>query len=152
MFFEEKDLMGDIEGLSVYEVEVLIDWEFKFMSKYVKVGIVKLSVVRSEEILIEFIDEMFVFVEQEMISDVVKYLELVKLGGKKVVLLFCICNCIVLKGVFVVLLKNIYVQMMFVFIQVQLNYFQVVGYQMDWLKIIIQVKVLFLISFFFQWC
>jgi membrane-associated progesterone receptor component len=41
MSFEEKDLTGDIEGLSAYEAEALTDWEYKFMSKYVKVGTVK---------------------------------------------------------------------------------------------------------------
>jgi membrane-associated progesterone receptor component len=41
MSFEEKDLTGDIEGLSAYETEALTDWEYKFMSKYVKVGTVK---------------------------------------------------------------------------------------------------------------
>lgn len=50
MSFEEKDLTGDIEGLSAYEAEALTDWEFKFMSKYVKVGTVKPSAaVKSEE-------------------------------------------------------------------------------------------------------
>lgn len=38
MSFEEKDLTGDIEGLSAYEMDALQDWEWKFMSKYVKVG------------------------------------------------------------------------------------------------------------------
>jgi len=41
MSFEEKDLTGDIEGLSPYEAEALTDWEYKFMSKYQKVGTVK---------------------------------------------------------------------------------------------------------------
>lgn len=44
MSFEEKDLTGDIEGLSAYEAEALTDWEYKFMSKYVKVGTVTPSV------------------------------------------------------------------------------------------------------------
>jgi len=43
MSFEDKDLTGDIEGLSAYEAEALTDWEYKFMSKYVKVGTVKPS-------------------------------------------------------------------------------------------------------------
>jgi membrane-associated progesterone receptor component len=43
MSFEEKDLTGDTEGLSAYEAEALTDWEYKFMSKYVKVGTVKPS-------------------------------------------------------------------------------------------------------------
>lgn len=38
MSFEEKDLTGDIEGLTPYELDALTDWEFKFESKYVKVG------------------------------------------------------------------------------------------------------------------
>ncbi|KAL3699914.1 hypothetical protein R1sor_017936 [Riccia sorocarpa] len=38
MSFEEKDLTGDIEGLSMYEMDALNDWEFRFMSKYPKVG------------------------------------------------------------------------------------------------------------------
>ncbi|KAA8539906.1 hypothetical protein F0562_026598 [Nyssa sinensis] len=44
MSFEEKDLTGDISGLGPFEVEALQDWEYKFMSKYVKVGTVKKSV------------------------------------------------------------------------------------------------------------
>lgn len=38
MSFEPQDLTGNIEGLSAYEVDALNDWEWKFMSKYVKVG------------------------------------------------------------------------------------------------------------------
>ncbi|KAL3837702.1 hypothetical protein ACJIZ3_022293 [Penstemon smallii] len=41
MSFEEKDLNGDLTGLGVFELEALQDWEYKFMSKYVKVGTVK---------------------------------------------------------------------------------------------------------------
>jgi len=41
MSFEEKDLTGDISGLGPFEIEALQDWEYKFMSKYVKVGTVK---------------------------------------------------------------------------------------------------------------
>lgn len=44
MSFEEKDLTGDIAGLGVFELEALQDWEYKFMSKYVKVGTVKATV------------------------------------------------------------------------------------------------------------
>ena len=44
MSFEEKDLTGDISGLSGYELGALQDWEYKFMSKYVKVGTVKSSI------------------------------------------------------------------------------------------------------------
>lgn len=38
MSFEDKDLTGDISGLGPFELEALQDWEYKFMSKYVKVG------------------------------------------------------------------------------------------------------------------
>ncbi|KAH6779528.1 membrane-associated progesterone binding protein 3 [Perilla frutescens var. hirtella] len=38
MSFDTKDLTGNIEGLSESELEVLQDWEYKFMEKYVKVG------------------------------------------------------------------------------------------------------------------
>lgn len=48
MSFEEKDLTGDISGLGVFELEALQDWEYKFMSKYVKVGTVKQSVPVTE--------------------------------------------------------------------------------------------------------
>ncbi|KAG4984200.1 hypothetical protein AAZX31_10G224100 [Glycine max] len=41
MSFEEKDLTGDISGLGPFEIDALQDWEYKFMSKYVKVGTVK---------------------------------------------------------------------------------------------------------------
>ncbi|XP_057527348.1 membrane steroid-binding protein 2 [Amaranthus tricolor] len=41
MSFEEKDLTGDVSGLGAFELEALQDWEYKFMSKYVKVGTVK---------------------------------------------------------------------------------------------------------------
>lgn len=41
MSFEEKDLTGDISGLGPFELEALQDWEYKFMSKYVKVGTIK---------------------------------------------------------------------------------------------------------------
>ncbi|GAB4826372.1 Membrane steroid-binding protein 2 [Ancistrocladus abbreviatus] len=44
MSFEDQDLTGDISGLGPYELEVLQDWEYKFMSKYVKVGTVKKTV------------------------------------------------------------------------------------------------------------
>ncbi|XP_031095512.1 membrane steroid-binding protein 1-like [Ipomoea triloba] len=44
MSFEEKDLTGDISGLGPFELDALRDWEYKFMSKYVKVGTVKSSV------------------------------------------------------------------------------------------------------------
>ncbi|KAB2596657.1 membrane steroid-binding protein 2 [Pyrus ussuriensis x Pyrus communis] len=41
MSFEDKDLTGDISGLGPFELEALQDWEYKFMSKYVKVGSIK---------------------------------------------------------------------------------------------------------------
>ncbi|XP_043701280.1 membrane steroid-binding protein 1-like [Telopea speciosissima] len=44
MSFEEKDLTGDISGLGPFEIDALQDWEYKFMSKYVKVGTIKRTV------------------------------------------------------------------------------------------------------------
>lgn len=44
MSFEDKDLNGDLTGLGVFELEALQDWEYKFMSKYVKVGTIKTTV------------------------------------------------------------------------------------------------------------
>ncbi|URE01072.1 membrane steroid-binding protein [Musa troglodytarum] len=41
MSFEPKDLTGDISELGPFELDALQDWEYKFMSKYVKVGTVK---------------------------------------------------------------------------------------------------------------
>ncbi|XP_076886729.1 membrane steroid-binding protein 1-like [Bidens hawaiensis] len=41
MSFEEKDLTGDLTGLGAFELDALQDWEYKFMSKYVKVGTIK---------------------------------------------------------------------------------------------------------------
>ncbi|KAM7266662.1 hypothetical protein ACFE04_004559 [Oxalis oulophora] len=41
MSFEEKDLTGDISGLGPFELDALQDWEYKFESKYVKVGTIK---------------------------------------------------------------------------------------------------------------
>ncbi|GKV23638.1 hypothetical protein SLEP1_g33343 [Rubroshorea leprosula] len=38
MSFNREDLTGNIEGLSSDELEVLQDWEYKFMEKYEKVG------------------------------------------------------------------------------------------------------------------
>lgn len=38
MSFDPRDLTGNTEGLSDSEHEVLQDWEYKFMDKYVKVG------------------------------------------------------------------------------------------------------------------
>lgn len=48
MSFEDKDLNGDLTGLGPFELEALQDWEYKFMSKYVKVGTVKSSVPVSD--------------------------------------------------------------------------------------------------------
>lgn len=44
MSFEDKDLTGDISGLGPFEIDALQDWEYKFMSKYVKVGTIKKTV------------------------------------------------------------------------------------------------------------
>ncbi|KAL7214321.1 hypothetical protein ACSBR1_026688 [Camellia fascicularis] len=44
MSFEEQDLTGDISGLGPFELDALQDWEYKFMTKYVKVGSVKKTV------------------------------------------------------------------------------------------------------------
>ncbi|KAJ9679337.1 hypothetical protein PVL29_021307 [Vitis rotundifolia] len=44
MSFEEQDLTGDISGLGPFELEALQDWEYKFMSKYTKVGTIKKTV------------------------------------------------------------------------------------------------------------
>ncbi|KAK8961421.1 Membrane steroid-binding protein 2 [Platanthera guangdongensis] len=38
MSFDHNDLTGNLEGLRSPELEVLQDWEGKFMEKYVKVG------------------------------------------------------------------------------------------------------------------
>ena len=38
MSFDQSDLTGNLDGLSAAEMEVLQDWELKFMEKYVKVG------------------------------------------------------------------------------------------------------------------
>lgn len=52
MSFEESDLTGDISGLGPFELEALQDWEYKFMSKYTKVGTLK-KIVSTEEIAAE---------------------------------------------------------------------------------------------------
>ncbi|CAN4125605.1 unnamed protein product [Withania somnifera] len=36
--FKPEDLNGNLEGLSDAELEVLQDWEYKFMEKYARVG------------------------------------------------------------------------------------------------------------------
>lgn len=41
MSFEPQDLTGNIAGLGPFELDALQDWEYKFMSKYVKVGTIK---------------------------------------------------------------------------------------------------------------
>lgn len=48
MSFEASDLTGDISGLGPFEVEALQEWEYKFKSKYVTVGIIKKTVPFSE--------------------------------------------------------------------------------------------------------
>nr|CAD1836287.1 unnamed protein product [Ananas comosus var. bracteatus] len=48
MSFEQKDLTGDISGLGPFELDALQDWEYKFMSKYVKVGTIKKTVPDTE--------------------------------------------------------------------------------------------------------
>ncbi|XP_057950541.1 membrane steroid-binding protein 2-like [Malania oleifera] len=48
MSFEDKDLTGDVSGLGPFELEALQDWEYKFMSKYVKVGTIKKTVPVTE--------------------------------------------------------------------------------------------------------
>lgn len=47
MSFDPKDLTGNIEGLSESELEVLQDWEYKFMEKYVKVGEIVRDIART---------------------------------------------------------------------------------------------------------
>lgn len=42
--FEPKSQTGDISVLGPFELEALQDWEYKFMSKYVKVGTIKKTV------------------------------------------------------------------------------------------------------------
>ncbi|KAF2320348.1 hypothetical protein GH714_027225 [Hevea brasiliensis] len=49
MSFEDKDLTGDVSGLGPFELEALQDWEYKFMSKYVKVGTIKKPVPVTDE-------------------------------------------------------------------------------------------------------
>lgn len=49
MSFEDKDLTSDLTGLGVFELEALQDWEYKFMSKYVKVGTIKQTVPVTDE-------------------------------------------------------------------------------------------------------
>uniref|UniRef100_A0A2P2JSM6 Membrane steroid-binding protein 2-like n=1 Tax=Rhizophora mucronata TaxID=61149 RepID=A0A2P2JSM6_RHIMU len=44
MSFEDKDLTGDISGLGPFEMDTLQDWEYNFMSKYIKVGTIKKTV------------------------------------------------------------------------------------------------------------
>uniref|UniRef100_A0A0E0EZL5 Cytochrome b5 heme-binding domain-containing protein n=1 Tax=Oryza meridionalis TaxID=40149 RepID=A0A0E0EZL5_9ORYZ len=45
MSFEPQDLTDDISGLSLLELSALQDWEYKFSSKYVKVGTIKRMLV-----------------------------------------------------------------------------------------------------------
>jgi membrane-associated progesterone receptor component len=37
--FKPQDLNGNLQGLDASELEILQDWEDKFMEKYVKVGL-----------------------------------------------------------------------------------------------------------------
>ncbi|KAG8037919.1 hypothetical protein GUJ93_ZPchr0024g29063 [Zizania palustris] len=48
MSFDPEDLTGDISGLAPLEVEALNEWEYKFMSKYVKVGTIKNTIPVSD--------------------------------------------------------------------------------------------------------
>ncbi|KQJ97340.1 hypothetical protein BRADI_3g30170v3 [Brachypodium distachyon] len=43
MSFEPQDLTGDISGLGSFELSALQDWEYKFASKYAKVGSIKIK-------------------------------------------------------------------------------------------------------------
>ncbi|OAY26548.1 membrane steroid-binding protein 2 [Manihot esculenta] len=47
--FDPQDLTGNLEGLSENELEVLQDWEYKFMEKYKKVGQLVLEKTRTKE-------------------------------------------------------------------------------------------------------
>jgi len=49
MSFEPQDLNGDLTGLGPFEVDALQDWEYKFMSKYVKVGTIKKAAPAEED-------------------------------------------------------------------------------------------------------
>ncbi|KAI5078438.1 hypothetical protein GOP47_0006718 [Adiantum capillus-veneris] len=53
MSFEEQDLNGNLEGLGAYEMDALQDWEWKFMSKYVKVGQITGKEIKSREVPVE---------------------------------------------------------------------------------------------------
>ncbi|KAL6883531.1 hypothetical protein ACP4OV_010945 [Aristida adscensionis] len=48
MSFEPQDLTGDIAGLTPVELGSLNDWEYKFTSKYVKVGTIKRTAPKEE--------------------------------------------------------------------------------------------------------
>lgn len=48
MSFEQSDLNGDTSGLGPFELDALNDWEFKFMTKYSKVGTVKKTVAATD--------------------------------------------------------------------------------------------------------
>ncbi|CAA7023406.1 unnamed protein product [Microthlaspi erraticum] len=41
MSFEEMDLTGDISGLGPFELDALQEWEYKFMSRYERVGTIQ---------------------------------------------------------------------------------------------------------------
>ncbi|KAK1313736.1 Membrane steroid-binding protein 2 [Acorus calamus] len=53
MSFDDKDLTGDISGLGPFELEALQDWEYKFMSKYMKVGTIKKAIPVTEGPIVE---------------------------------------------------------------------------------------------------
>ncbi|KAF3629456.1 Membrane steroid-binding protein 2 [Capsicum annuum] len=36
--FKPEDINGNLEGLSDAELEILLDWEYKFLEKYARVG------------------------------------------------------------------------------------------------------------------
>lgn len=50
MSFDSTDLTGNLEGLASSELEVLQDWEYKFMEKYVKVGQLVSDTTTSEDV------------------------------------------------------------------------------------------------------
>lgn len=50
MSFDSNDLTGNLEGLSSSELEVLQDWEYKFMEKYVNVGQLVSDKTTSEDV------------------------------------------------------------------------------------------------------
>ncbi|KAG8083792.1 hypothetical protein GUJ93_ZPchr0010g10355 [Zizania palustris] len=51
MSFEPQDLTDDISGLGPFELSALMDWEYKFGRKYVKVGTI------TKTALVEHVDD-----------------------------------------------------------------------------------------------